>query len=237
MSSKGKKTKAQRLRSRKRWLICSGIALLLIAVGIALWIFLRPIPIKAIDFETESLSLKAGESLTLSYTYAPEDATKTELSFKTSNRKVATVQDGVLTALSEGSCYISVTAESGAKDTIHVTVEAPMMARESLLVGDWVIFAVQEDGELRYVYNDPSSLSLLEDRSGSLTYGKTGYIFPDWRYTESIVGYDCYTVQAEGEEDLTLYYCNDAGSAYENCLMLSLPDGKLLLFRRLPSEE
>ncbi len=232
MRPKEKKTKAQRLRRRKLWLIGTGLGLLLIAVGVVLWIFLRPIPIQNLVFDGESLSLKVGESQLLGYTYAPEDATKTALSFKSSNRSVATVQNGVLTAVGEGTCYISVTAESGAKDTLHVTVEAPLTEKEALLVGDWVFFALQEEGKLRYVYSESGSLRLSEDRSGSLTYGKTDCVFPDWRYQEALTGYDGYAVRTEDGEELTMYYCTDTASAYEGCLMVSLPEGELLLFHR-----
>lgn len=226
-----RKTKAKRLRNRKLWLIFGSIGVVLAGVAVLLFVLLRPIPIDSISFAEEEIRLKAGELLILSHSYLPEDATETALSFKSSNRDVATVQNGILTAVSEGSCYISVTAESGAKDTLHVQVEAPMVKQEEAIVGLWRIFAVQKDGELRHIYNDDSNLSLTAERSGHLIYGKEEYALPDWRFTDSRDGYDCFTATDAAKKTWQMYYCTDSSSSYENCLMLQLPDGELLLFR------
>lgn len=235
--AKERKTKAKKLRNRKLWLIFGSIGLVLIAAAVLLFLLLRPIEIETVSFQEEEISLKAGELVPLVYSYLPEDATKTALSFKSSNRSVATVENGVLTAVGEGSCYISITAESGAKDKVRVSVDAPMVEREVAIVGAWGIFAVQREGKLEYVYNDSSILHLTEERSGSLTYGKEEYAFPDWRLAQTSEGYDCFTVRTDSREELSLYFCTDSASAYENCLMLRLSEGELLLFRRLPTEE
>lgn len=226
-----RKTKAKKLRNRKLWLIFGGIGVVLAAVAVLLFLLLQPIDIDSISFDEEEIRLKAGERLILAHSYLPEDATETELSFKSSNRAVATVQNGILTAVSEGSCYISVTAESGAKDTLHVRVEAPMVKQEEDIVGQWRIFAVQKDGELRHIYNDDSSLSLTAERSGHLVYGKEEISIPDWRFTGSRDGYDYFAVKDEARKTWQMYFCTDSGSAYAGCLMLQLPDGELLLFR------
>ena len=227
-----RKTKAKKMRSRKLWLIFGSIGLVLVGVAVLLWLILRPIHIQSISFDDEEIVLKAGESLTLQHSYIPIDATETALSFKSSNRDVARVENGILTAVKEGSCYISVTAESGAKDTLRVQVEAPLVAQEESLMGLWWLFAVQENGELHYVYNDDSSLSLTEERNGSLLYEKAEYLFPDWRYDRSDGSYDYFTVQDASQQKLKMYFCTDSSNTYEKCLMLELSRGELLLFRQ-----
>lgn len=58
---------------------------------------------------TKVLMLAKGESVALTYTYAPSDADLSAMTWTTSDSAIATVNsDGVVTAVSEGSCTITV---------------------------------------------------------------------------------------------------------------------------------
>nr|MCR5120670.1 leucine-rich repeat protein [Lachnospiraceae bacterium] len=59
--------------------------------------------------------LRVGESVTLTATVAPEDATNKKVSWTSSAPTVATVADGVVTAVGEGESTITVTTEDGGK--------------------------------------------------------------------------------------------------------------------------
>ena len=226
-----RKTRAEKQLNRKLWLFFGSLGVSLVAAAAFVFLLLRPIPVDSISFSQEEICLRAGESLPLTYSWLPDEATETEVVFKSSNRAVASVQNGVLTAISEGSCYISITAESGAKDTLFVKVEAPLVEQEKAIVGLWRIVGKLRDNKIDYIYNDDSSLTLAEDRQGVLIYGKKEYRFPDWRYKATQNGHDYFEVKDESQQTLDLYLITDRSSGFMNCLRLYLPDGECLLFK------
>ena len=82
-----------------------------------------PVAVSDVDLDKTSASLEKGETLTLKATFAPEDATETELTWKSSDSSVATVsEDGVVTAVAKGTATITATAESGVEASCEITV-------------------------------------------------------------------------------------------------------------------
>lgn len=80
------------------------------------------VPVKKI-YLNQSLRIKKGDSLQLTATVVPADATD-KLTWKSSNPKKVTVSDtGKIKAVAAGSATITVTSESGKKTTCKVTVE------------------------------------------------------------------------------------------------------------------
>ena len=69
-----------------------------------------------------SLQLEKGAKATLSATVLPADAADKSVTWISSNPKVATVKDGVVTALKAGTTSITVTTANGLKTTCKVTV-------------------------------------------------------------------------------------------------------------------
>lgn len=66
-----------------------------------------------LTLDTKVLMLTKGESVALTYTYAPADADLSAMTWTTSDSSVATVdRDGVVTAVSEGSCTITMSCGS-----------------------------------------------------------------------------------------------------------------------------
>ncbi len=79
-------------------------------------------PVSGVTVEPTLLTLKAGQTATLSAAVSPDDATDKTVIWTSSNAEVATVDDGVITALKVGSATI--TAKAGDKSaTCAVTVE------------------------------------------------------------------------------------------------------------------
>ena len=75
---------------------------------------------------TATLTLGETETVTLTATVAPGDATDKSVTWSSSNEAVATVADGVVTAVAAGEATITVTTTDGAKTaTCAVTVAAP----------------------------------------------------------------------------------------------------------------
>ena len=73
-----------------------------------------PTPVSSINLNTTSISLKAGETFSLSATVYPNDATDKSLIWESSNASVATVSDnGVVKGISLGQTEITASANDG----------------------------------------------------------------------------------------------------------------------------
>ena len=68
------------------------------------------IPVDSVTLNRESLELKVDETFTLTALIAPSDATETEIIWNSDNASVATVADGIVTAVGVGTANITATA-------------------------------------------------------------------------------------------------------------------------------
>lgn len=76
----------------------------------------RDVPVSSVSLNKETLQLTAiGAQETLTATVSPADATNKNIVWFSSNTKVATITNGVVTAKENGSSIIIATTESGAK--------------------------------------------------------------------------------------------------------------------------
>lgn len=92
-------------------------------VVVALILVLKGPSVDEIILSKSSIELKAGDSTSVSYTIAPDKASDTKVSWKSSSESVATVSSvGKITGKGEGSCTITVTA-GGKSDSLTVTVD------------------------------------------------------------------------------------------------------------------
>jgi DNA/RNA endonuclease G (NUC1) len=82
------------------------------------------VPVEKISLDRTSVTLKVDESVTLTATVKPSDATDKTVSWSSSNPAIAKVENGKVTAISEGAATI--TAKAGEKTaTCSVTVVKP----------------------------------------------------------------------------------------------------------------
>ena len=82
-------------------------------------------PVTSVSLNKTSASLTEGETITLTATVNPDNATNKNVSWKSSNTSVASVVDGKVTALKAGTTTITVTTEDGNKTaTCNITVNA-----------------------------------------------------------------------------------------------------------------
>ena len=89
------------------------------------------IPVSSITLDRSSLTLEEGQSETLVATVLPIDATDKSVVWMSSDESVATVLDGLVTAIKEGSATI--TARAGDKTaTCEVTVNAVVIPVSSI---------------------------------------------------------------------------------------------------------
>jgi uncharacterized protein YjdB len=81
------------------------------------------VPVTDVTLDKNTLALKVGASETLTATVLPADATNKNVSWSSDKNAVATVTNGLVTAVSAGSATITVTTEDGNKTaTCTVTV-------------------------------------------------------------------------------------------------------------------
>ena len=85
------------------------------------------VPVESVKIDQGNLSIEVGETVKLTATVSPSDATNKSVTWASSNQAIATVDAaGLVTGKSAGTAIITVTTEDGSKtDSIAVTVTAP----------------------------------------------------------------------------------------------------------------
>ncbi|WP_462426211.1 Ig-like domain-containing protein [Anaerotignum lactatifermentans] len=84
------------------------------------------VPVQSVGLNKTELALEVGKTGTLEAIVEPSDATNKNVTWSSSNPEFATVDNGVVTAVSAGEAIITVTTEDGSKTaTCKVTVNAP----------------------------------------------------------------------------------------------------------------
>ena len=84
---------------------------------------MNAIPVSGVLLNTSTLSLAEGDTDTLTATVEPDNATNQNVTWSSDDESVATVNGGVVTAISTGTATITVTTEDGNKTaTCAVTV-------------------------------------------------------------------------------------------------------------------
>lgn len=89
------------------------------------------IPVTGITLDTVAAVLTEGEQLTLVATVEPADATDATVTWTSDAENVATVKNGVVTAVSAGKAIITATA-GGFEATCNITVEAAVVKVEGV---------------------------------------------------------------------------------------------------------
>lgn len=108
-------------------LLCSGLALTGCTEEPA------PVAVSAITLDTNSLELQEGDSQNLTATISPSDADNKKVLWISSNSSVATVAEGVVTAVKAGQATITAKSDDGGKTaTCEVTVVAKAILVESV---------------------------------------------------------------------------------------------------------
>ncbi|MCR5777104.1 MAG: Ig-like domain-containing protein, partial [Lachnospiraceae bacterium] len=75
------------------------------------------VDVTGVTLNKNSATLSVGDTETLTATVSPDDATDNTITWSSDNTAVATVSNGVVTAVAEGTANITVTATNGTDDT------------------------------------------------------------------------------------------------------------------------
>ena len=156
-----------------------------------------------VSLDPATLTLRVGDNATLTATLTPADAVDQTVEWGSTNPEVATVTDGVVTALAKGTAYVWVKATAvGLADTCEVTVLGAMDQTAvtynavkdiaCLTDGAKVFFGTSKEGEdyIMGIYNEATSKNNI--KGVTATYGEN-------RHTVTAEQAYAYTVQREGD--------------------------------------
>ena len=107
----------------QRWLVEAGTS-----SGAAIsyeveMISLYPVEPSSVEIAPREAQMRPGETLTLTAAVVPDWADDLSIAWSSSDESVATVKNGVVTAVGAGTCEISATAVNGEADICALTVE------------------------------------------------------------------------------------------------------------------
>ncbi len=159
--------------------------------------------VKEVTIDPTELTLRVGDQATLTATLTPADAVDKTVEWGSTNPEVATVSNGVVTALAKGTAKIWVKATAvGISDTCELTVLGAMdqttvtynAIKDPALLTDGakVFFGTSQEGEdyIMGIYNEATSKNNI--KGVAATYGEN-------RHTVTAEQAYAYTVQREGD--------------------------------------
>lgn len=100
------------------------LGLIIIAVAIigVVFIAIRGTQAKSVTLNKDTISVKVGETATLTYTIDPEKTKNKNVTWSSSNDSIAKVNSGTVSGINEGDCTITVSTKNGKTDTCTVVV-------------------------------------------------------------------------------------------------------------------
>ena len=159
--------------------------------------------VSSISLSETALTLREGEQATLTATLLPADAADKTIEWGTTDAEVATVSDGVVTAIAKGTAQIWVKATAvNIADTCYVTVLGAMDQTTVtynavkdlayLTDGAKVFFGTSKEGEdyIMGIYNEEISKNNI--KGVAATYGEN-------RHTVTAEQAYAYTVKRDGD--------------------------------------
>lgn len=187
-------------------------------------LLLSPKDPTGITLSQSSMTIERGETATLTYTLSPGNVRDTEVTWRSDNRSVATVSNGKITAVGNGTCDIIATTDNGITGTCRVTVTMPQV--EQRMVGTWNGVSIYDldDKDTTYISTWGWTLRLNSDGTGSFKYGSGNTMDFTWhyQYTNSYgnnVYYtdddEIYFIYAEDYREVWLYL---QGSSINWCI-------------------
>lgn len=179
------------------------------------------------------VDMEIGDTLTLTADVYPEDATDKSVTWTTSDSSVATVSNGVVTAVGEGDCEITATTTNGVSESCSISVSAaeeptdptePSVpngiedsAYDKFVVGEWklVLYYDFDSGEDIPVENLGLSGKIVFNADHTARVTMNGESADYVWYFEEIDEYGdyCFWVENDGES-LPFDYIVDDGDIW-----------------------
>lgn len=148
------------------------------------------LPEKLILSQTD-IEINVGSTATVSVSFKPENTTDKHCIWESDNKQVATVKDGIITAVSEGSCVITVTSEKGdCSAECRVKVKKP--SPDEAVTGTWNAYMNYNPATDRWTRQTDNTLIINSDGTAAEYIGEKSYDFT-WKYVETVDGNYTYT--------------------------------------------
>lgn len=162
--------------------------------------------VTGISLDKSTDSIEVGETTTLTETITPSNATDKVVTWSTSNSSVATVSNGVVTGVSQGTARITVTTHDGGYTdycdvTVTPTVTYTYVQASTMQPGKNYLIANGNTGSVYLMTNESGGSRQLEGVSVTVTNGKI-----------TING----SIKAKAEFACSLY---DSGNAITTCIV------------------
>lgn len=146
----------------------------------------KPVLVEKIEAKEAKVELKVGDTKTVEYTVAPENATDKAVTFTSSDEKVATVDEtGKITAVGRGVAQITVEAKdgSGVKTMVQVTVTDPVVTEVTVKSGVKSSFTIKSAKDGANMIKDveeavktyKAELDALKSKTWSVVVGDVTY--------------------------------------------------------------
>lgn len=131
----------------------------------------------SVTLDYNTASLEEGDTIQLTETVLPSNATNKSVTWSSSNTSVATVSGGLVTAVSAGSATITVTTVDGSKTaTCAVTVTQAVLVdyvqTDSLVPGKTYVIANGNTGSVYVMSNEAGGARQLKGISATISNGK-----------------------------------------------------------------
>jgi hypothetical protein len=134
---------------------------------------IKPILAVELNIENDGGVVKVGEVLKLEYTIIPFNATMNkDIIWQSSDEKIATVKDGVITAVSKGEVTIKGSFKNGISSKVHIMVKPLPYVIDPAMVGTWKCVKLQarylrtgeifEEDEMDRLFNMPKDKTMAE---------------------------------------------------------------------------
>lgn len=222
-----KPTKKKRKKlSLLQWFAIGTAAL---AVGIVLFLLLRGTPAEAIRLTQNELMVKTEQTVQLTYRLTPADSDD-KVRWTCSDERVATVENGLLTAVAEGDCVITAETDSGRSDLCYVRVLPPLQPQEKEATGYRKLYASTLDGKVTYHYGSRYALSLYSDLTGHL-YCPDGSWWLTWSYSHTDGPRYVFEAELSNGDTATITYDADTGHSMHGVVTVLLETGVLWTFK------
>lgn len=154
------------------------------------------IAVTGICLDLEEMTVQAGDTETLTATVYPENATNKGVTWDSDNAAVATVSDGLVTAVAEGEAVITATTVDGAYSVSCDVTVCP-------ITFDIVVDVSHREGGFAHgggTYNKGQGVTLN-------AYTNIGYVFKGWQENGVIVSADAtYSFVAESDRNITAVF-------------------------------
>lgn len=152
------------------------VPLVLLIVAAILVFALLPKAPESVELSVEQVRLECGQVMELEHSVKPWLLFNKDVQWESSDPAVVTVEDGMLTAVGEGSCTVSVTTANGKTDscTVMVAVKAVQQLEFSLSQMTMELGQTVEPAYRVFPEDAGSRLSWHSDRSDVVEVKKPG---------------------------------------------------------------